>query len=332
MEFIKGTIINPVLAFVNWWHTRADKMVLEAIVSTAAIRKNPIIMILYSVVLSSVGMWVAFYSFPDSSSILSIAFVTVGMVPLMRHLFIEEEAAEISRPGPAGRFLYRHFTLLKVYSYFFIGLVISFSFWYVVLPADSAACTATDSFICSLPTRDMIFSEQEKVWERISGLRAGQVSLGTPGNVTNAHPSASCLGENKELISCTWYILTHNAGVLIFAVIFSILYGAGAVFLLGWNASVIALVIGKEILSVNIIEGVMRAIGLLPHGIFEITGYFAGAIAGGILSVIIAKHQHTTKEVRIILKDAVVVFLIALILLIVGAFIESACIVGILCS
>ena len=44
-------------------------------------------------------------------------------------------------------------------------------------------------------------------------------------------------------------IFINNMGVLFLCIIFSFLYGAGAIFILTWNASVIAAAIGSFIVE-----------------------------------------------------------------------------------
>ena len=110
--------------------------------------------------------------------------------------------------------------------------------------------------------------------------------------------------------------------VLVWAILFSFAYGVGAIFLIVWNASVIGLVIGKELVSTDLIQATMRAIGLLPHGIPEIVAYFIGAIAGGIISVgITGRHKKCAMENC--LKDAAVLVATAFIVLFVAAIIEA---------
>ena len=143
----------------------------------------------------------------------------------------------------------------------------------------------------------------------------------------------SC-GENAQC----WFdiIFYNNAFVMLLSVIFSFVYGAGAVFLIGWNASIIGVVVGKDIVqamavSGNFVQafatGLYNALGLLPHGLPEAMGYFFGAIAGGIIGVAISKRSYLPHELRTIGKDAIVTLSLALILLFIGAWIEAIVII-----
>ncbi len=286
-------------------------MVLEAIVSGKELMKHPLVMLFIAILFSSTGMWLAFFTFPGSSSILGIAFVTIALVPVMHSIFVREEAIEAETGHWTPNFIQRHFTLIKIYAWFFIGLIICYAFWYAILPVE---------------TRSVVFSEQEGTLGSIEALKSSMT-----GNFTLAN---SPCAKNE---GC-WFnlIFFNNAFVMLLSVLFSFVYGAGAVFLIGWNASVIGVVIGRDVLQTMAVNGnflqafgtgLYNALGLLPHGLPESIGYFFGAIAGGIIGVAVMKRSYKPHELRIIGKDAIVSIGIALVLLFIGAWIEAMVIV-----
>ena len=106
-----------------------------------------------------------------------------------------------------------------------------------------------------------------------------------------------------------------------FTLVFSLIFGAGAIFILAWNASVIAAAIGifsKSSLS-NLPLGIIR---YMIHGIPEIGSYFTGALAGGIISIAIIKHDLKSEKFWIILQDSLNLIILAVVLLIIAALIE----------
>ncbi len=129
-------------------------------------------------------------------------------------------------------------------------------------------------------------------------------------------------------------ILTNNLKVLFFCLLFSLLYGTGAIFILTWNDSVIAAAIGGVIktelaqtaslvgfASISAYFGA-TAYGFLrymTHGILEIAAYFVMGLAGGILSVAIIKHN--LQEDRV-LVDALDLIFISLGLLLIAGIVE----------
>lgn len=296
-------------------------MVLESIVSGITVRKHPLVMMFLAAVLSSIGIWTSYYIFPSSASILSIAFITIGIVPILYTIFILEEAEEASEGGSWPGFISRHFDIVKIYSWFFIGLILSYSLWYVVLPNE---------------VRTNVFAEQNNVIGQISELRTELT-----GNITgNALGSPFVCEKN---LWC-WFdvILQNNLRVLFLAVILSLVYGVGAMFLIAWNASVIGAYIGQDALIVlgsyagfghfapvlAYCHGLINAFGLIPHGIFEVTGYFVGAIAGALISIVVTKGKYRKNEVSLLVKDTIGLVFLAVILLVIGALIEAALIVG----
>ncbi|MCX6798683.1 MAG: stage II sporulation protein M [Candidatus Diapherotrites archaeon] len=108
------------------------------------------------------------------------------------------------------------------------------------------------------------------------------------------------------------------------------------VFLIGWNASVIGVLIGKDIVQASLSNGSMlesvasglfNALGLVPHGFFESLGYFLGAISGGIIGAAISKKKHLKGEFGAITKDSAVMLVYAMGCLALGAIIEAYVIV-----
>jgi uncharacterized membrane protein SpoIIM required for sporulation len=132
-------------------------------------------------------------------------------------------------------------------------------------------------------------------------------------------------------------IFLNNFKVLLFCLLFSFIYGLGAIFILIWNASVIAAALGNFI-RVNIAKYV-SAVGLLKagaylqvaslgffryaiHGIPEIAAYFVGGLAGGIISIAVIRHDFGTSNFTRILFDSVDLIIVSISLLIFAALVE----------
>ena len=112
---------------------------------------------------------------------------------------------------------------------------------------------------------------------------------------------------------------------------FSFVYGAGAIFILTWNASVMAAAIGSfikyEALSTVGALGLvqMTSLGLIKymtHGIPEIIAYFFGALASGIFSIAYINKDLNKANFKRITKDGIYLIGIALIILIAAGLIE----------
>ncbi len=125
----------------------------------------------------------------------------------------------------------------------------------------------------------------------------------------------------------------NNTQVMILMFILSAMFGAGAIFVLAWNASVIAVYIGliiKSLISSGIDAGVAYLYGvpvglgtIALHGIPEIAAYFVAGLAGGLLSVGMIRENVMGKEFRMIFKDSLILLVFAEILIIGAAMIEA---------
>jgi uncharacterized membrane protein SpoIIM required for sporulation len=273
---------------------------------------------LQSIILSSLSIWIASAIFPNNASITAIAFVTIGLVPLIEKILGQEEEEEEEHPGNPVGFLARHSDIIAIYSWFFIGLIISYSFWFYALPTeDTPLCIA--SFCIQAPLKEKVFAEQTSTLSMIKG------AVGINAEATRE----DCFGNSKSIGKCTEFIFSNNAIVLGLAILFSFLYGAGAIFLLAWNASVIGILLGQQALQAQSYHmGLLSGVGLFPHGIPEIISYFLGAIAGGIISVAIMKGKFQTKAFGQIAKDVLFLIILSYVILFFAALIEAVIIVG----
>ncbi len=125
----------------------------------------------------------------------------------------------------------------------------------------------------------------------------------------------------------------NNSQTMILSFILSVLFGTGAVFILAWNASVIAVYLGFNIKSFigegmhsvhAYFYGVPMGLGAIAlHGIPEIAGYFMAGLAGGILSIGLLREKYGSPEFNSVAKDAIVYLCIAELLIFIGAWLEA---------
>lgn len=126
----------------------------------------------------------------------------------------------------------------------------------------------------------------------------------------------------------------NNTQVMLVTYILSILFGAGAVFILAWNASVIGVFIGitaQSFVGKGYPVAAAYAIGLpfglssiALHGVPEVLAYFLAAVAGGVLSVGVIREKWKSKEFHLVVKDSLKFLVLAEVLIIIAALIEAA--------
>jgi uncharacterized membrane protein SpoIIM required for sporulation len=112
-------------------------------------------------------------------------------------------------------------------------------------------------------------------------------------------------------------ILLNNLGVTFLSFIFSLVYGAGAIFIITWNASLLGVCIGR--ISRFMLEIPIVFLQFLPHGIPEILGYLCAGLAGGILSAALMRGSKANVDLML---DSLKLLGLAVSLIIIAAFIE----------
>ena len=315
--------------FVVFVENGLIKMVLEAIVQEKEFLKHPIYAFVESIILVSASIFLSALVFPEHASILTIAFISIGLIPMIRSVLISTEEDECKKPGSSFTFLERHSDVIKVFGWFFIGLIITFSAWYVILPQTVDA----DSFI---PSRQMVFGEQEKTIGAITQFKQSVIQQQA---IEPVRPTGKAIGATtncgKDFFCWFNVIFMNNATLLGLAILLSLAYSVGAIFLVVWNASILATIIGTDALSLTQSLGAVggyatslyNALGFLPHGIPEFLAYFIGAIAGAILSLAITSQKYREHGFETIAKDTLILIILAYVLLLIGALIEAATIV-----
>lgn len=231
------------------------------------------------------------------SGILVVTFTVMFSMPFMYYSIKLEEEKDLKTKGFL-KMLFEHKNALLALSFLFLGFVIAFSLWYVVISHGQSFRAQIETYcIINRPTN---FNEC-----------VSEYGIKTATKTTS-------FATNKEKL---FIIFVNNIYVLIFTLVFSLIFGAGAIFVLAWNASVIAAAVGiftrAELASLPI--GILR---YMLHGVLEILGYFIGALAGGIISVAIIKHEMNTPKFWDVLQDSLNLIILAVIVLFVAAIVE----------
>lgn len=274
-------------------------MVIETLITPMKAEKQPWQMIFLGILFSSVAIMLAYWISPKHSSLMMVFFTTMACMPIMYNTIKYEESKD-EKGGGEVFLLKEHAKALKVFMYLFIGVTISFSIWNVALSAVSEKAAS------------LLFSSQI---ETITAINANVVTM------------------DRFFI-----IFMNNLEVLFWCMVFSFVYGLGAIFILTWNASVIGAAIGNFIRTgiAKIAEdtGTVGSAGyakvyscaylvrFLPHGIPEILAYFTAGLAGGIISVAIIRHRFGTKRFLDIVFDSADLLLISFVIIFIAGIIE----------
>lgn len=274
-------------------------MVVESLINPFKAERKPWELFFLGFFYSSIALFLGLWIFEEYVGLVMVFLTVMACLPLIYHTlsFEEEKDLEIS---DERTLLQEHSKAMLVFGMLFLGMTVGFSFWYVVLPS-------------SLSTS--IFQIQTNM---ISNLNQ---------QVTGGFAQIGLLSK----------IFLNNVKVLIFCILFSFIYGSGAIFILTWNASVIGAAMGNfirthlvelaDITGLTMVGNYFYVVGLSllrysVHGVPEVVAYFIAGIAGGILSVAVIHHEFGTKNFERILLDVSDMVLIAVFILFFAALLE----------
>ena len=232
----------------------------------------------------------------DGSGLLLVTFTVISCLPFVYYIIKLEEGKDLEIDD-SGKLIKEHAKAIHALMWLFLGLVVAFAFWYILLP-DNAGQN---------------FNFQIKTFCAINSPSNYDLCVKNYG----AAPITSAAVSSKIFLS----IFSNNVSVLIFTIVFSLIFGAGAIFILVWNASVIAAAMGIfakgeiSMLPVSLFRYML-------HGVPEIAAYFIGALAGGIVSVAIIRRDLVGEKKWLILQDAVLLIIIAVVILIIAGLME----------
>lgn len=273
-------------------------MVLESLIGVKGAEGNPKRMLLLGILYASIAIFLASWIFKDEASLVMVSLTVFACIPLIYNTIKYEEV--IDYKSNAGVFQ-KHKKALTYFVFLFLGFILAFSTWYIVLPEEQVAS---------------IFSTQISTINTINSKITG-----------------------GSLFSSYFFLIAlNNLKVLMFAILFSFFYGAGAIFILTWNASVISAAVGTFVrknleqyaTSIGFVKiatylgifsvGILR---YLTHGIFEILAYFMGGLAGGLISVAVINHDYGSKEFKKVMRDSLKLVILAIFIIIIAGLVET---------
>lgn len=232
------------------------------------------------------------------SGILVVTFCVMFTIPFIFYAFRKEEEKDLKSKS-FGNLLKEHSKALLYLMFLFMGFVVAFSIWYIVFTDGNQNFRAQIETYCMINKPSSFDNCVEEY------------------GVKHVSKTTGFMSATDKIVN----IFANNIYVLIFTLVFSLIFGAGAIFILAWNASVISSAIGIFCRSnlANLPLGLAR---YMIHGIPEIAAYFVGAIAGGIISAAIIKHDIHSDKFWTVLQDSLNLIIIAVVILFFASLIE----------
>ena len=266
-------------------------MVLESIMDPFKAEKKPWEMFFVGFIYSSIAVFLSLWIFKQHSSLIMVFLTVMACIPLIYNTMKVEEKRDLLEEREST-ILKEHARALSFLVFLFLGITISLSIWYIVLPSNI--------------TQNLFNVQTRTIAEINSQITGGAV----------AH------------LNLFVKVFFNNIKVMIFCLLFSFIYGVGAIFILTWNASVIAAAIGNFIRSnMSTISSyfAIAPLGLLRyliHGIPEILGYFTAGLAGGFISIAVIRHDFGTQKFEHIILDSTDLMILSIAIIFVAAAIE----------
>src|SRR4030042_197534 len=276
---------------------------LESLINPKRAEKGPWKMFFIGLLYASLSLLLVHFLFRGDlvlskfSGLMVVLFCVMFSLPFIYYVIKNEEEEDEEVTGFWGVWK-AHRDAIYAFMWLFLGFIVAFSFWYIILQ-----------------NPDLLNAQIETY-----------CSINSPGSVEN------CVAEysfTSQIISSNattkgarfLSILGNNFGVMIFTLLFSLIFGAGAIFILAWNASVISAAIGI-FTKYKISEIPIGMLRYMIHGFPEIAAYFVTALAGGIFGVGIMKHGIGNKKFLRVLSNVVILIFVAIVILLIAALVE----------
>jgi len=270
----------------NYKYSPVKTLMLDLLFNTQKAEKKPFEIAILAIFYSSLSVLLGLWVFGLSTSLAIVFLSTLSCTYIIQNAIKIEEKKEKDYNSEKW-ILKQHKGIVILILALFLGFVISFSLWSIFLEGSSFG---------------EVFELQQVSVEQIKSIT---------GNIVDVKSSFS-------------KIFINNFNIILISLIFAVFYGAGAVYILVWNASVMGYVIGTNIKYAAGISAVpITFLRYSLHGIPEMIAYIIAALAGGILYFAFIKGDITRQgRSKRILIDVVTLISISIFILVISALLE----------
>lgn len=263
-------------------------MVLEGIFRLRDLIEHPLYIFILSIIGTSVAITISV--FMNRGGLFMVFLIVLALLPnTIKRLRYEEGRKECNH---FWQYLYslgffeRHRELIMEYFLVILGITLTISTAYIILPASTSSIILSDQIDTISQITGQVTSGE--IFERIL--------------INNLGVMLICFVFSLFYSSGAILLLAWNASVL------GVVVGEGARELMGLPAIPIVL------------------LSYIPHGSFEFAGYILAGIAGGLLSVALSRHRESKEHFRFVFEDSLTLLVLGIVVLIIGAFIEVSAI------
>jgi uncharacterized membrane protein SpoIIM required for sporulation len=259
---------------------------LDLLFNPARAKRHPLEIFLIGAFYASLSIVLGLWIFKESTSLAIIFLTTLSCLYVVQGAIKMEEKKEKNWNSESWM-LKEHRSIAVLILALFIGFTFAFALW---------------SFFLPIETSQVVFAMQ--------GSTVDQIKLIT--------------GKAVDTSATLTSIFNNNIKIILISLIFALFYGAGAIYIIAWNASVMGFVIGEiSRETFGLVALPLAFAKYFLHGIPEMLSYILAAIAGGILYFAFIKGDLTDKnKIKRIILDITSLLLISILLLLLSAILE----------
>ncbi len=278
----------------------------EVLVNPKKAQEKPWLLLFVGILYASLSFLIVNFFFSRDvilsrySGLLMAMFASLFSIIFVYHSIKLDERENLKDKSEIKAILH-DWKILSMFLWLFLGFVIAFSFWQIVIPSVANFNSQTETY-CVL-NNPLQFSS----------------CISSSANLTDTLAEISTIPKGNFLS-----IFFNNVYVMFLVIIFSLIFGAGSIFIIAWNASIISAVISLSIkfqLS-NLHLGLLR---FMVHGLPEMAGYFIATLAAGMTSFAVmgfVKKKLSMDNLLKIIQRSAVFLLVGIVLLALAALIE----------
>ena len=259
---------------------------LEVLFNPDKAERRPIDIIFLGMFYSALSIFLGLWIFKNQASIAIVFLTVLSCLYLVQSALKVEEKSEKIWNSESWT-LKHHIPIAKMILFLFLGFTITFSLF---------------AFFAPVEVSSVVFSSQTSTVEQVKTITGNAISTD----------------------SSIMQIFKNNLNIVLISLIFAVFYGAGVIYILAWNASVMGLVIGSVARDTfGLIALPIAFAKYFIHGLPEMFAYVLSALAGGIIYFAFIKGDITkAPRVKRIIIDVISLIAISIALLAIAAVIE----------
>ncbi len=195
---------------------------LESLINPKRVEKGPWKMFFIGLLYASLSILLVHWFFSEDtilsqySGMIIVTFCVMFSLPFMYFIIKQEEKQDEQVEGLLSVWKV-HKDAIFAFVWLFLGFILAFAFWYMILQNST------------------LFNAQIGTYCMINNPGGVEECVTKYNFVEQMTPTTAATKQTRFLS-----ILQNNIYVMIFTLIFSLIFGAGAIFVLAWNASVIS--------------------------------------------------------------------------------------------